>query len=233
MSLVPYVIEQTSRGERSYDIYSRLLKERIIFLGEEVNDVSASVIVAQLLFLEADDPDKDIQLYINSPGAYLAMEIERKFLIQKLEELPFSPFDYPHKELEQGYLCTAPVVRIRREDDDCILTYKSKGLMAREEYNLPLTKESYDHLREKVDGRIIHKTRYVIPMNCICPENAAFCSTPLFLELDIFHNDLAPLILAEIEFPDEETANTYPAPQWLGEDVTFSSAYHNSTLSKL
>ena len=68
MSLVPYVIEQTSRGERSYDIYSRLLKERIIFLGAEVNDVSASVIVAQLLFLEADDPDKDIQLYINSPG---------------------------------------------------------------------------------------------------------------------------------------------------------------------
>ena len=68
MSLVPYVIEQTSRGERSYDIYSRLLKERIIFLGEEVNAVSASVIVAQLLFLEADDPDKDIQLYINSPG---------------------------------------------------------------------------------------------------------------------------------------------------------------------
>ena len=68
MSLVPYVIEQTSRGERSYDIYSRLLKERIIFLGEEVNDVSASVVIAQLLFLEADDPDKDIQLYINSPG---------------------------------------------------------------------------------------------------------------------------------------------------------------------
>ena len=68
MSLVPYVIEQTSSGELSYDIYSRILKERIIFLGEEVNDVSASVIVAQLLFLEADDPDKDIQLYINSPG---------------------------------------------------------------------------------------------------------------------------------------------------------------------
>ena len=68
MSLVPYVLEQPSRGERTYDIYSRLLKERIIFLGEEVNDVSASVIVAQLLFLEADDPDKDIQLYINSPG---------------------------------------------------------------------------------------------------------------------------------------------------------------------
>ena len=68
MSLVPYVIEQTSRGERSYDIYSRLLKDRIIFLGEEVNDISANIVVAQLLFLEAEDPEKDIQLYINSPG---------------------------------------------------------------------------------------------------------------------------------------------------------------------
>lgn len=68
MSYIPYVIEQNSRGERSYDIYSRLLKDRIIFLGEEVTDVSASVIVAQLLFLEAEDPEKDIHLYINSPG---------------------------------------------------------------------------------------------------------------------------------------------------------------------
>ena len=68
MSLVPYVVEQTSRGERNYDIYSRLLKDRIIFLGEEVNDVTASLTVAQLLFLEAEDPSKDIQLYINSPG---------------------------------------------------------------------------------------------------------------------------------------------------------------------
>lgn len=68
MSLVPYVIEQTSRGERSYDIYSRLLKERIIFLGEEVNEVTASLVVAQMLFLEAEDPEKDIHLYINSPG---------------------------------------------------------------------------------------------------------------------------------------------------------------------
>ena len=68
MSLVPYVIEQTSRGERSYDIYSRLLKERIIFLGEEVNETTASLIVAQMLFLESEDPEKDIQFYINSPG---------------------------------------------------------------------------------------------------------------------------------------------------------------------
>ncbi|HHW67051.1 MAG: ATP-dependent Clp protease, protease subunit [Epulopiscium sp.] len=68
MSLVPVVVEQTSRGERSYDIYSRLLKDRIIFLGEEINDVTANLVVAQLLFLEAEDPDKDIHLYINSPG---------------------------------------------------------------------------------------------------------------------------------------------------------------------
>ena len=72
MSLVPYVIEQTSRGERSYDIYSRLLKERIIFLDTEVNDASSSVIVAQMLFLEAEDPDKDIQFYINSPGGSIS-----------------------------------------------------------------------------------------------------------------------------------------------------------------
>ncbi|MTI46614.1 ATP-dependent Clp endopeptidase proteolytic subunit ClpP [Sporosalibacterium faouarense] len=68
MALVPYVVEQTNRGERSYDIYSRLLKERIIFIGDEINDTTASLVVAQLLFLEADDPDKDIQIYINSPG---------------------------------------------------------------------------------------------------------------------------------------------------------------------
>ncbi|MBO4376933.1 MAG: ATP-dependent Clp protease proteolytic subunit, partial [Lachnospiraceae bacterium] len=72
MSLVPYVIEQTSRGERSYDIYSRLLKDRIIFLGEEVNDTTASLVVAQMLFLEAEDPDKDIHFYINSPGGSIS-----------------------------------------------------------------------------------------------------------------------------------------------------------------
>ena len=72
MSLVPVVVEQTNRGERSYDIYSRLLKDRIVFLGEEVNDVTASLVVAQLLFLEGEDPDKDISLYINSPGGSIS-----------------------------------------------------------------------------------------------------------------------------------------------------------------
>ena len=157
------------------------------------------------------------------------MEIERKFLVD-LSDLPFDPKDYPARKIEQAYLCTAPVVRIRRDNDDFFLTYKSKGMMVREEYNLPLTKESYYHLLLKADGRIITKTRYVIPI-----ENG------LFVELDIFEGDYQGLILAEvefeseeaeIEFPDEAFAKAYQAPSWLKEDVTYSSEYHNSTLSK-
>lgn len=148
------------------------------------------------------------------------MEIERKYLIEDLTALPFRPEDYPSREIEQGYLCTDPVVRVRRDGSRYFLTYKSKGLMAREEYNLPLTRDSYLHLREKTDGRLITKLRYVIPLD-----------GGLSLELDIFRGDLAPLILAEIEFPDEESAENYQAPSWLGRDVTFTAEYHNSTLS--
>ncbi len=138
------------------------------------------------------------------------MEIERKFLVD-LSDLPFDPKDYPARKIEQAYLCTAPVVRIRRDNDDFFLTYKSKGMMVREEYNLPLTKESYYHLLLKADGRIITKTRYVIPI-----ENG------LFVELDIFEGDLAPLVLAEIEFPDEAFAKAYQAPSWLkGRNLLF------------
>ena len=90
------------------------------------------------------------------------MEIERKFLIKDLHSLPFSIEAYPHRELEQAYLCTGPVVRIRKDDEQYFLTYKSKGLMIREEYNLPLNRQAYLHLREKADGSIIQKTRYVI-----------------------------------------------------------------------
>ena len=147
------------------------------------------------------------------------MEIERKFLVTTPPENYGS---FPLHEIEQAYLCTEPVVRIRKEDDNYYLTYKSKGLLAREEYNLPLTKESYEHLKEKIDGRLITKKRYVIPLK-----------DSLFIELDIFSGDLAPLMLAEVEFPDKETANHFTPPKWFGEDVTFSSSYHNSTLSKL
>lgn len=148
------------------------------------------------------------------------MEIERKFLPDP-DKLPFQPEDFPCRKIEQGYLCTEPVVRIRRDNDDYFLTYKSKGLMVREEYNLPLTREAYVHLKQKIDGRLIVKKRYVIPL-----ENN------LALELDIFENDLAPLVIAEIEFPDEASARAYRAPAWLGEDVTLSPLYHNSTLSR-
>ena len=94
--------------------------------------------------------------------------------------------------------------------------------MVREEYNLPLTQEAYEHLKPKIDGRLIQKKRYVIPLD-----------GGLALELDIFEDSLAPLVIAEIEFPDEESANAFMAPAWLGEDVTMSPLYHNSTLSKI
>ena len=137
------------------------------------------------------------------------MEIERKFLIPKL---PDGYDAYPHKELEQGYLSTNPVVRIRKSNDTYTLTYKGLGLLSREEYNLPLTKESYEHLRPKTDGILIHSMSTI--------------------ELDIFLDSLAPLVLAEVEFSSEDEALAFRPPDWFGEDVTFSSMYHNSTLSQ-
>lgn len=146
------------------------------------------------------------------------MEIERKYLIQKL---PDDLSSFPVRTIEQGYLNTSPVVRIRKDNEKYELTYKSKGLMSREEYNLPLNLESYEHLKSKIDGRLIKKKRYMIPL-----------SEMLTIELDIFEDDLAPLILAEVEFPDEDTALSFTPPDWFGEDVTFSVQYHNSYLSK-
>lgn len=145
------------------------------------------------------------------------MEIERKYLVKSLPEQLDS---YPVRYLEQGYLCTAPVVRIRRDNDKYELTYKSGGLLAREEYNLPLTKDAYEHLRRKADGRIISKKRYMIPFESYT------------IELDIFDGDLAPLILAEVEFDSIEAANKFSGPDWFGEDVTFDGRYHNSYLSR-
>ena len=146
------------------------------------------------------------------------MEIERKFLIQ---QLPESLSRYPALKISQGYLCTNPVVRIRRSNDDYYLTYKGEGLMVREEYNLPLTKESYEHLVPKADGLLIEKTRYLIPL-----------SGSLTAELDVFEGPLAPLCLVEVEFDSVEEANSFVAPEWFGEDVTHSGKYHNSYLSR-
>lgn len=146
------------------------------------------------------------------------MEIERKYLIHSLPE---RLEQYESKQIEQGYLCTNPVVRIRRSNENYILTYKGEGLMVREEYNLPLTKESYEHMCGKADGILIKKTRYLIPL-----------TDRLTIELDVFSGELEGLLLAEVEFETEEEANSFIPPAWFGEDVTFSDKYHNSILSK-
>lgn len=147
------------------------------------------------------------------------MEIERKYLIDP-SKIAFSLDKFDVRIIEQGYLCTEPVIRIRRDNDKYELTYKSKGLMTREEYNMPLTRDAYEHLISKVDGRLIQKKRYMIPLD----DN-------LVIELDVFEGELAPLILAEVEFPSEKASNSFIAPDWFGEDVTFSGKYHNSYLS--
>ena len=145
------------------------------------------------------------------------MEIERKFLVTTPPENYGS---FPHHEIEQAYLCTEPVVRIRKEDDNYYLTYKSKGLLAREEYNLPLNQSSYEHLLPKADGICISKKRYLIPWD------------PYTIELDVFEKSLAPLIIAEVEFPSIEEANAFTPPDWFDQDVTKDPAYHNSNLSR-
>lgn len=147
------------------------------------------------------------------------MEIERKYLITSP---PAGYHAYPSHQIEQAYLCTEPVVRIRRQDDEYWLTYKSKGLLAREEYNLPLTESAYRHLIAKADGTILTKRRYLIPL----------ADTGLTIELDIFSGVYEGLILAEVEFPDEATALSFTPPAWFGRDVTFSGEYQNSRLSQ-
>ena len=147
------------------------------------------------------------------------MEIEKKYLLKELPDL--SSCEY-HK-IEQAYLCTGPVVRVRREDEKYYMTYKGSGLMSREEYNLPLTAESYEHLKEKADGNIISKTRYLIPLE----------KDHLVAEVDVFKKPFAPLIMAEVEFESEEQANAFEAPEWFGEEVTFDGRYHNSYMSKM
>ena len=144
------------------------------------------------------------------------MEIERKFTIKELPDLS----RYSFHVMEQGYLNTYPVVRVRKEDDNYYLTYKGKGLMAREEYNLPLDEAAYFHLIEKADGIIIRKKRYLIPFG------------KFTIELDVFEAPYENLIIAEVEFESEEEATTFQPPVWFDEDVTSDRRYHNSNLSK-
>lgn len=160
------------------------------------------------------------------------MEIERKFLVG---EIPANLSSFTCLMIEQAYLCTSPVVRVRRQNEEYYLTYKGRGLMARDEYNLPLTREAYVHLLAKADGNIISKKRYLIPIDApaFAPHYKPSGKLPaLTVELDIFEPPFAPLILAEVEFPDVETANAFIPPAWLAEDVTGNVEYHNSSMSK-
>lgn len=147
------------------------------------------------------------------------MEIEKKFLIDKLPEDIES---YPFNLIEQAYLCTSPVVRIRRENDNYYMTYKGKGLMVREEYNLPLNKKAYEHLLRKADGNIISKKRYLIPFK-----------DKYTIELDVFDGIFKGLLLAEVEFTSENEANNFIPPAWFGKDVTYDGKYHNSYMSSI
>lgn len=146
------------------------------------------------------------------------MEIERKFLVSKI---PDNLDNYHCRQIEQGYLSTNPVVRVRRDNDDYYITYKGNGMMAREEYNLPLTKEAYEHLIKKADGNIITKKRYEIPDK-----------TGHTIELDIFEGVFEGTVLAEVEFDSVEEANNYVPPELFIKDVTNDRNYHNSNMSQ-
>ena len=156
------------------------------------------------------------------------MEIERKYAILFMPE---NISEYNYKSIEQGYLCNNPIVRIRKSNDDYYLTYKSKiGLEKNEdqkaiicnEIELPLTKEAYDHLKEKADGNIVYKTRYLIPI----------CET-LVAELDIFEHVLKGLVFVEVEFPDETMANNFEPPIWFGKELSSDFRFSNYYLSKI
>ncbi|MCR4655232.1 MAG: CYTH domain-containing protein [Lachnospiraceae bacterium] len=145
------------------------------------------------------------------------MEIERKFLINKL---PDDIERYDFHLIEQAYLTTDPVIRVRKEDDKYYMTYKGSGLLAREEYNLPLTEKAYRILISKADGNIISKKRILIPYD------------RFMIELDVFDPPFAPLMLAEVEFESIEEAKAFRGPDWFSEDVTNDTNYHNSTMSR-
>ncbi|MBR4277980.1 MAG: CYTH domain-containing protein [Lachnospiraceae bacterium] len=159
------------------------------------------------------------------------MEIERKFLIKKI---PADLESYPSKRIEQAYLNISPVVRIRREDDDYYMTYKGSGMLAREEMNLPLTKDAYYHLLLKADGNVICKRRYIIPLEH--PKVVEGAPKPpdgysLIIELDVFDEPFAPLVMAEVEFGSKEAADVFLPPDWFGDEVTYIKEFHNSNMA--
>ncbi len=151
-------------------------------------------------------------------------EIERKWLTG---ELPFSPEEYECLDIEQAYLNSSPTLRVRKENESFYLTYKgSKSMpgntdMIHSEYNLPVDEESYEHLKAKADGVVLHKKRYLIPLD-----------GGLTAELDVFLGEHAPLRLVEVEFDSKEEALSFKAPDWFGREVTEDYHYKNVYLCK-
>ncbi len=158
------------------------------------------------------------------------MEIERKYTVKVM---PNDLGAYEHHSIVQAYLCRQPVVRIRKSDDDYYMTYKGKGLISREEYNLNLTKEGFEHLLTKADGNVISKTRYVIPITEPRFKGGYKLADGLNLcvELDVFDEPFAPLVIAEVEFPDEAAANAYIPEDWFEADVSEDPQYHNVNMA--
>lgn len=159
------------------------------------------------------------------------MEIERKFLVA---DIPFDLGRYQVKHMEQLYVSTKPVIRIRRSDDKRILTVKSKGLLSRQEFEMEIDEDEYQNLRSKAEGNVIEKDRYIIPVTDTegtCGDRSV--DEKLRIELDVFHGIFQGLVYAEVEFPSEEAAGAFTAPDWFLRDVTGEGIYQNSALSSM
>lgn len=146
------------------------------------------------------------------------MEIESKFLVK---ELPSDLAAYNRKEIEQGYVSTMPVIRIRKLNEQHILTIKGKGLTVREEFEMDIEEDAYTRLLTKLDYPLIQKTRYYIPFKSHT------------IELDVFHGHLDGLVIAEVEFDSVEAMDTFVAPDWFGENVSGEAKYQNNRLCRL
>ena len=145
------------------------------------------------------------------------MEIERKFLTK---EVPFSLADFPARKISQCYISMSPTIRLRQWDDSYILTVKGKGLLAKEEFELEITKEEYDHLLTKAESPAVEKVRYLVPLE-----------DGLTAEVDVYEGKLTGLMTTEVEFPTLEEAEAYEPPYWFGKDVSFDHRYKNTSLS--
>ncbi len=145
------------------------------------------------------------------------MEIERKYLVK---HLPVNLDQYPSHSIRQAYICTDPVIRVRQKDDQFILTIKGRGMMVREEVEMPLSEGAFRSLYNKKEGIAIEKSRYIIPD-----------SHGYTIELDLFHGPYEGFVMAEVEFPTEEEANAYSGPAWFGREVTEDPLFFNSVLS--